>query len=75
MALHRASRATRAGVLRGIDRVLREHAVEGEFAELHLTPPADAPSEGPCPDGTVRRMVCHRDQSGTLVCEERCVPV
>jgi len=73
--LHNAPKATRARVLRGITRVLAENGVAGEIAELHFELAGPPPVGGACPPGTVRRIVCFRNQSGTLVCEERCVPL
>jgi hypothetical protein len=81
-ALPDASAKTRAAILAGIRRVLKEHGVKEDLAELHLetTTAARATTTAaraftPCPPGTILRVVCFRQADGTLVCEERCVPL
>jgi len=76
IALHKTSDLTRTRVFRGIHQVLREHGIAGRVAAVHLTAAraADAGAE-PCPDGQIRRIVCTQQDDGTVVCEEKCVPV
>jgi hypothetical protein len=71
-----ASAKTRAAILKGIRRVLKEQGVAGDLAEVHVdTTTAALGLAAPCPPNTISRMVCFRRPDGTLVCEERCVPI
>jgi hypothetical protein len=72
-ALHKTSAQTRASVFRGIHRVLKEHGVTGRVAQMHLD--TASPIGEPCPPNTIRRVVCSRQDDGTMQCEEQCVPV
>jgi hypothetical protein len=73
--LHRASKAARARVMRGFKRVLAEHAIAGDVAAVHFDLAGTPAAARACPPRTVRRLVCFRNNAGTLVCEERCVPL
>lgn len=73
--LHRVSKAARARVMRDFKRVLAEHDIAGDVAEVHFDVAGTPAAAGACPPGTVRRLICFRNAAGTLVCEERCVPL
>ena len=72
-ALHAVSAKKRAAVFHHINRVLEQHGIRGAVAEMHLD--ADADPLDPCPPGTIRRQVCRRLPTGTIACQELCVPV
>lgn len=74
--LHEMSPTQQAGVLQDIQQVLQARGVAGQVAQLHIEqPPSPAGAAVRCPPNTVRRVVCARQPDGTIVCQERCVPV
>ena len=74
-SLPETSAKTRASLFKGIHQVLDAHGIAGQVAELHLDATAPANVAAPCPPNTIRRVVCVRQDDGTMHCEERCVPV
>jgi hypothetical protein len=70
-ALHKVSAKKRATVFRQINRVLKKHGIAGTVAAMHF----ESAALEPCPPDTIRRVVCRRQPSGTIKCEELCVPV
>lgn len=75
VSLPDASEQQRATIFRALTRTLAEHGVRGEITELHLEVAGQVLEAVPCPQGSVRRMVCSRRPDNTLVCQDRCVPV
>ena len=73
-SLPETSAKTRASLFKGIHQVLDAHGIAGQVAELHIDG-ANASVAAPCPPNTIQRVVCVRQDDGTMHCEERCVPV
>ncbi len=80
-----------SALFQAVDAVLKELGIQARVEQLHLatagerqteTPAPSSPLMAaavpmfpPCPPGQIKRRVCFRDASGTIRCEDRCVPV
>lgn len=77
--LHEAPTSTQSKLFSGINALLKEHGVSGKVSMLQLDPAAakaiPAAVAVGCPPGQVRKTVCFRREDGTIVCEEKCVPL
>jgi hypothetical protein len=76
--LHLVSASRRRALFAGFSRVLKDNAIAGTVAAVHITPaaraaPAPAP-EDTCPEGQTRRLVLSKNERGEPVVVERCVP-